>query len=147
MNKAVVAGALALAVVGVPASPVSSATVSGTASGLLPVTSITVNGNGAGRVYDGVGRWHLLSMSLVTTGSGKKASATITISVDRMPAAHGERPVVAVAARARRDRGRRAYRYLAEGPVPGSVDHAVATGHTRPADVVPYVVSRIIWPG
>ena len=33
----------------------SSATASGTASGLLPVTSITVNGNGAGRVHDGVG--------------------------------------------------------------------------------------------
>lgn len=55
MNKAVVAGALVLAVLGVPASPVSATTVSGTASGLLPVTRITVNGNGAGRVYDGVG--------------------------------------------------------------------------------------------
>ena len=52
-----------------------------------------------------------------------------------------------VAARARRDRGRRVHRYLAAGPVPGPVHHAVAAGRTRSADVVRYVVGRIIWPG
>jgi len=55
MNKAVVAGALALAVLGASASPVSATTVRATAAGLLSVTSITVNANGGGRVYDGVG--------------------------------------------------------------------------------------------
>jgi hypothetical protein len=55
MRRSVVAGALALTVLGPPACAVGARPVSGTAAGLLPVTSITVNGNGGSLVYDGVG--------------------------------------------------------------------------------------------
>ena len=55
MRKPVATGVLALAVVGGCASPVAPTTGSGALARALPVTSITVNGSGGNRVYDGVG--------------------------------------------------------------------------------------------
>jgi hypothetical protein len=55
VRKPVAAGVLALAVMAGCASPVAPTTGSGTLARALPVTSITVNGSGGNRVYDGVG--------------------------------------------------------------------------------------------